>query len=292
MRPGMSPLALTFDGFDLPDAVLDLVDVIELTPETIAHPGPDGPVLDRKLSARLRELNESKPLLIHGVSLSIGSADEWNDSYLGLLDQCFAMFPNITWHSEHLGFSRVDGTELCTMLPVPYTQESLDLSVRRVEAILARYGRPFLLEPVVNLLPAPPGDYSESAYLNRLAAASGAGFVVDAYNLLCDARNHQRDIARFLDELDSNHVREVHVAGGVAISGVQLDVHTAAPEPATLDIAATILRKTSSHRPVVTFELLREGLEILGAELPDAVARVRRWLEEVHDVPSAIPAVA
>lgn len=287
----MSPLALSYEGHDIQADVLDLVDVLELTPETIAHAGGGRPRLDPDHVARLRELNAQTPLTIHGVSLSIGSADRWNDAYLELLDQCFDAFPNILWHSEHLGFTRVDGVELCTKLPIPYTYESLNLVAPRVEQLIRRYEHPFLLEPVVNLLPVPPGEMSEAAFLNVLTARTGCRLLLDAYNLVCDARNHGRDIAGFIDDVDVRYVRELHVAGGVAVEGVQLNVHTSAPDRQTLAVAEQILSRRQSD-VLVTFELLREGYDLLGSALGAEVASLRRWLTGVPYETRAVSAVA
>jgi uncharacterized protein len=285
------PLALSYEGHEIPADVIDLVDVLELTPETIAHAGGGRPVLDREHVACLRELNAHTPLTIHGVSLSIGSADAWNEAYLRLLDQCFDAFPNILWHSEHLGFTRVDGVELCTMLPIPYTHESLDLVSPRIERLIRRYERPFLIEPVVNLLPVPPGDMTEAAYLNAITRRTACRLLLDAYNLVCDSRNHGRDIDAFLNDVDLRYVRELHIAGGVAVDGIQLDVHTAVPDRHTLAVTKQILQ----HRPndvLVTFELLREGYELLGSLLGDEVRTIRDWLATVPCDARPVSAVA
>lgn len=278
----MRPLALSYEGREIPADVIDLVDVLELTPETIARAGSGRPVLDREQVARLRELNVHTPFTIHGISLSIGSADAWNDAYLPLLDQCFDAFPNILWHSEHLGFTRVDGVELCTMLPIPYTNESLELVSSRIQRLIRRYEHPFLIEPVVNLLPAPPGDMPESAYLNALTSLTSCRLLLDAYNLVCDARNHGCDIDAFLRHVDLRYVRELHIAGGVAVDGVQLDVHTAVPDKDTLAVAEQILQRGSDGL-LVTFELLREGYDLIGSLLGDEVRSIRTWLDTLCD---------
>jgi uncharacterized protein (UPF0276 family) len=282
-------LALSYEGCEIPADVIDLVDVLEVSPETIAH--ADGGRLDREHVACLRELNANTPFTIHGISLSIGSADAWNDAYLRLLDQCFDAFPNILWHSDHLGFTRVDGVEMCTMLPIPYTHESLDLVSLRIERLIRRYERPFLIEPVVNLLPVPPGDMTEAAYLNALTSRTACRLLLDAYNLVCDVRNHGRDIDAFLTEVDLRYMRELHVAGGVAVDGIQLDVHTAVPEPQTLAVANQILEQRPSD-VLVTFELFREGYELIGSLLGDEVRTIRDWLATVPCDARSISAVA
>src|SRR4029078_6778284 len=87
------------------------------------------------------------PLPYHGIGLSIGSVDAWNDDYLRLLDQVLAWREPL-WHSEHLGFTHVHGGVLGTLPAIPTTQESLELVVERSRSMRERYGREFLLEHV------------------------------------------------------------------------------------------------------------------------------------------------
>lgn len=272
-------LAISYEGGAVAEAVVLSADIVEVTPDTLCRPIGTKLVLDTQALAVLQDLNRSRPVLLHGVNLSIGSSDEWNQAYIGLLEECFAALPNVLWHSEHLGFTRVLGQELCTMLPVPYTQEALDLVSRRVDLLHARFDVPFLLEPVVNLLPSPPAEMTEAAFLNRLAERTGCGILLDAYNLECDRRNHGRNVAALLEELDLHRVHELHVAGGVAVGGVQLDVHTSAPDSGTLALVADICARASNLR-VVTFELLREGFDVLGTDGAMAALRDLRTLVE------------
>src|SRR5262249_19229831 len=126
-----------------------------------------------------------KPIIVHGVGLSIATAEGWCDRYIRLLDELFERLP-IAWHSEHLAYTRAAGEDLGTMLPPPRTAEVLDLLCERIAVLRARYPVTFLLEHVVRILPDPPGEYSEAGFLNALARESGAGILIDAYNLECD----------------------------------------------------------------------------------------------------------
>src|SRR6476619_2354749 len=126
--------------------------------------------------------------LVHGVGLSIASAEGHSETYVRLLDEIFAQLP-VAWHSEHLAYTNVDGEHLGTMLPPPRTQEALDMLCRRIEFIQKRFPAPFLLENIVRFLPEYPGEYSEAEFLNQLARETGCGFLLDVYNLECDREN-------------------------------------------------------------------------------------------------------
>jgi len=103
-------------------------DVIEVVPDALR--GPDGEV-NRTLLDELDREAPDVPLTYHGIGLSIGSVDAWNDDYLRLLDQVLAWREPL-WHSEHLGFTHVDGAFLGTMPALPTTQESLELVIEPI----------------------------------------------------------------------------------------------------------------------------------------------------------------
>jgi uncharacterized protein len=251
---------------DLLERVLPLSDVIEVSPDTIAERRGR---LDEDAADLLEEVARYAPLIVHGVGLSIGSASGWNDDYLRLLDALFARFP-IAWHSEHLGYTTVEGQPLGTMLVLPRIEESLDLLCPRIEAIQQRYDLPFLLEHVVSLLPDPPGeDYTPAGFLNEIVHRTGCGLLLDVYNLQCDAHNRGLDLDAFLAELRFDAVREIHVANGVERNGLMLDIHSRGLRDDTRALLQTILARSPNVQAVI-FEVVPEAIPTLGH---DAIAR-------------------
>jgi uncharacterized protein (UPF0276 family) len=261
-------LGFTYEGGDagLLERVVPLVGYLEITPDSIARPDGARVRLDPAVLDELDSVAGDVDFVVHGVGLSIGSADGFSEQYLDLLEQFLERFP-VAWHSEHLGYTRVDGSSLGTMLALPKTDDVLELLVERVLAIRARFDLPFLLENIVHLLPDYPGDFTDAAFLNELVARTGCGVLLDVYNLECDAANNGFDVDAFLDELDLDAVGELHVAGGVELGGLQVDVHSRATQPSTLALARRVL----GLAPVdaVTYELLPEAVPVLGI---DAIA--------------------
>jgi len=258
-------IGVTYEGRDpmLLQRMLPLVDYIEVTPETIAEQHGDRLALSPAVLAELRAIRSAVKIVVHGVSLSIGSHDGWSSSYFRLLDELLEQV-DVAWHSEHLGYTKVDGQHLGIMLAMPKTTEALDLVCRRVDTIQSRYRLPFLLENIVHVVPDAPGDYSEAGFLNALAERTGCGLILDVYNLECDAHNLGFDIQRFFDELDACHVREVHVACGVEDNGFLLDVHSRVARPSTLDLAQRVVRRAGGSAQVVTYEFMPEAVASLG----------------------------
>jgi uncharacterized protein (UPF0276 family) len=276
-------LATTYEGDDpaLLERILPLIDTIEIAPDAVAA--------SRNWAVQLRDevLDEyasalpDVDLIAHGVGLSIGSFDGWDESYLRLLDQLFARF-DLHWHSEHLACSVVAGEHLGTMLALPRTHEVLDLVCDRVRLIQERYRVPFLLEHVIHLLPDAPAEFTPAAFLNAITSRTGCGLILDAYNLECDAHNQGVCIESFLAELDLGSVRELHLAGGVQHDGFYLDIHSRRTDDATLSIGLDILRR-APNLDVVTYEFLKEAVPLLGHEgICAELARIRQAISETH----------
>ena len=243
-------------------AILPTVRYVEVIPETLAVRGGGRPIIPTATLEQIAGIAEQATLIVHGVGLSIGSTSGWNENHFRLLDQILNVAP-VAWHSEHLGFVEVDGRFLGTMLCLPRTDEVLTLVARRIEVIRRRYGLPFLIENVVNILPDPPAAYSEAAFLNALAHASGCGVLLDVYNLECNACNQGYDAAAFLDELDLSRVREIHVAGGTRDGELMLDVHSRRTQEATRRWLSAILPRASGLEAVV-YELMPEAVPLVG----------------------------
>jgi uncharacterized protein len=276
-RAGVA-LGVSYEGRDpaLLEQMLPHVDYIEVTPETIAEVRGDEVVLSAEVMAELKNIDKAVQIIVHGVSLSIGSHDGWAPTYLHLLDDLLEQV-DVAWHSEHLGYTRVDGEHLGIMLAMPKTEQALDLVSERVAALQRRYGIPFLLENIVHVLPDFPGDYSEAGFLNAITSRTGCGLILDIYNLECDEHNHGLEIPAFLAELNAATVRELHVACGVEHNGFMLDVHSQLTRPRTIDLAHHAVSRIATNAEVVVYEFMPEAVPGLGhAAITRELAQLRR----------------
>lgn len=276
---GRPAIGVTYEGGDpaLLERLVEVADYLEVAPDAIAT-GTGGDLrIRREILDEWRAAAEKVEIVAHGVGLSIGSASGWNEAYLRLVDELADAVP-LRWHSEHLGYTTVDGEPLGTMLSLPRTEEALDLVCERVIRLQGRYPAPFLLENIARMLPDPDGDYDEAGFLNELCKRTGCGLVLDVYNLEYDAHNHGLDIDRFLDALELGAVHELHVAGGTEAGGMKLDVHSRQAQPSTVALAA----RAAAAAPAVwgaTYEVLPEAVPVLGHDvIVDEVTRLRTAL--------------
>ena len=219
-------------------------------------------------------------LVVHGVELSIGSASGWNSAYLDILDELWAARP-FAWHSEHLGFLLAPGDAPGELryagvpLPLPTTDEALQLVAPRAAALVERYPAPFLLENGVHYLPDLPGARDEVEFLNALTALSGCDLLLDLFNFHCNAQNHGFDAMEALARLRLDRVVEIHVAGGVLHDGYLLDAHSGAVPAAVWPLVDYVVAR-APRLGGITFEILDDAVERLGpAGVIDQLARAR-----------------
>lgn len=277
-------LCTTYDAYDpaFLEKVLPYVQYIEVSPDTIARALDDRITLNASIINSLKDVLPFVKVIAHGVGLSIGTYAGCSKAYLSLLDELFDTIP-LAWHSEHLGYVRVNGENLNTMLALPRTREMLDLVCERVHFLQDRYGVPFLLENIVHLLPDVAADYSDGQFLNELTRRTGCGLILDVYNLECDAHNHHFNIPAFLQELDLSPVKEIHIAGGTEYKGFKLDIHTNLVSDSTVDLTLQILQHPCCQVETINYELLPQAVDLLGHE---AICNELKRLSQLFKTPT------
>jgi uncharacterized protein len=270
-------------------ALGDQIDFFELSPDLLCreHTRAGEHVLayHPPLLAEALQATADRPLVVHGLGLSIGSAIGWNEGYLRILDELHARQPFV-WHSEHLAFllaKTASGEPLHTgvPLPLPFTEEALDLLVPRAAALNARYDVPFLLENFTYYLPGLPSDggRDEVAFLNDLTARSGCGLLLDLYNFYCNAVNFGFDPLAALARLQLDRVVEIHIAGGAAHAGFQMDVHSqVTPEPVWKLLEWVVPR--APNLAAIVYEVMEQALALVGVPgIRSQLARAREIWE-------------
>ncbi len=235
-------------------------------------PGPSAGVEDRfqPLPAPLAMINRvaaKRPVVLHGIGLSICSADIFDRPYVDNLAH-WCQHWRSRWVSEHLSFSRVGSAHevnAALALPIAYDDEMLDLLVPRIDAVQQRLGVPFLLENNVTYVSIPEQGMSEAEFLNRLCARTSCGLLLDLHNLYTNAVNHRFSAYAFLDELDLSRVLEVHVAGGQPMMGFHTDSHTGPVHEGVWPLLAALAGRSSALQ-AVTFEFHESSWPLLHTE--------------------------
>jgi uncharacterized protein (UPF0276 family) len=172
----------------------------------------------------LFRLRERYPVVLHGVSLSIGSTDPLSEEYLTRLRQ-LADEVDPSWVSDHCCWTGVNGENLHDLLPLPFTEETLRHLVPRVAHVQERLGRRILLENVSSYLTFSHSEMSEWEFLAELSRRADCGLLVDVNNIYVSSVNHRFDPLAFLAGIPRERVGQFHLAGHQDCGTHLLDTH-------------------------------------------------------------------
>ena len=172
----------------------------------------------------LRKVRERYPVVLHGVSLSLGSVDPLDSRYLDALG-ALAAETEPAWISDHLCWSSYGGHTGHDLWPLPFTEESLAHVARRVQAVEERLGRPILIENVSSYLEYTHSTIPEWEFLAELARRADCGLLLDVNNVYVSARNHGFDPEAFLAGVPAELVKQIQLAGHRDEGTHLLDTH-------------------------------------------------------------------
>lgn len=182
-----------------------LIPWVEAHAENYTMPG------GRRL-ARLLHLRRRTEVSLHAVGLSLAGAEGIDGDNLNrLADLCRRVEPILV--SDHLAWSRIDGTYFNDLLPLPYSEEALAVTARNVEIVQDRLGRAILVENPARILAFADSTLSETDFLVALARRTGCGLLVDVNNIHVSCRNLGGDAAAWLRAIPADLVGEIHLAG-------------------------------------------------------------------------------
>ena len=200
--------------------------------------------------AALTRIRSDYPLSLHGVGLSLGSADALDQAHLATLCELVKRYePALV--SDHICWGAVGGVHLNDLLPLPCTEEALALMVSRVQQVQEALGREFLVENVSSYLSFRDEEMPEWAFVAELVRRSGCGLLLDVNNIYVNSVNHGYDPRDYLRHMPHASVREIHLAGFVRKEPL--------PVPLLID---------SHSRPVAhaVWELYSEALALCGPQ--------------------------
>jgi len=172
----------------------------------------------------LMHVRKQVPVVMHGVSLSVGSTDPINFKYLEKL-KALAEAIEPEWISDHLCWTGVAYTNTHDLLPMPMTQESLIHVCERVMRIQDYLKRPLILENPSTYLQFKASTISEWGFLSSLATTTGCGLLLDVNNVFVSATNHGFDSANYINNLPHQHIVQMHIAGPTDCGDLLIDTH-------------------------------------------------------------------
>ncbi len=162
--------------------------------------------------AQLRHLRETFPISAHGVGLSIGGEGRLDPEHLARLKHLNDWLQPASF-SEHLAWSTHGAEFLNDLLPLPYTNATLNRVADHIDELQSTIGRKMLLENPSSYLAFAESTMSETDFLREIAKRTGCGLLLDVNNVFVSATNLDTDPIAYIDDFPLDHVGEVHLGG-------------------------------------------------------------------------------
>lgn len=174
--------------------------------------------------AILDALLEKYPMAMHGVSLSIGSADPLDEHYLKRL-KALAKRVNPPWFSDHICWTKVHGQNLHNLMPLPYTKSTIDYVAERIKIVQDFMEVPFIFENVSSYVEFEGSQMEEWEFVARVAEQADCGILLDVNNIFVSGFNHEFDPMTYINAIPKDRVLQYHVAGHLQKDTFILDSH-------------------------------------------------------------------
>ena len=172
----------------------------------------------------LDNIRADYPMVMHGVSMSIGSTDPLNMGYLKDLKQLVERVQP-QWLSDHLCWTSVDHTNSHDLLPLPYNEDTIDHIASRIKQVQDFLGRQILIENLSSYVSYNNSVMSEWEFLNEIARRADCHILLDVNNIFVSAHNHQFEPVEYLNGIDVDRVMQFHLAGHSYNGEMIIDTH-------------------------------------------------------------------
>ncbi|HJW71273.1 MAG TPA: DUF692 domain-containing protein [Geothrix sp.] len=198
----------------------------------------------------VRAILDRDPVLTHGLAISLGGYDPWDEDYLQDLER-FLVATGTPWHSEHLCFTSVDGNCLHELLPLPFTRESVRHTISRTRDLQARLPVPLLLENITYYAELGAAEMDEADFITAVLEGADVGWLLDINNVYVNALNFGFDPKEWLSRMPLDRVAQMHIAGHKRFGNLVVDTHGAEVVDPVIDLMQWTLARLGRPVPVL-----------------------------------------
>lgn len=217
----------------------------------------------------LNRIRENYPIVMHGVSLSIGGIDPLNQEYLKKL-KYLADRIEPAWVSDHLCWTGVHGINLHDLMPLPYTEEALQHVSERILQVQDYLGRQILIENPSSYVSYQHSTMTEWDFLNALTKRTDCLLLLDVNNVYVSAFNHRFDPQSYLNAIPADRVQQFHLAGHLNLETHIIDTHDQPVVGDVWDLYADAVRRFGPVSTMIERDDNIPPIEELIAELQQA----------------------
>jgi uncharacterized protein (UPF0276 family) len=219
--------------------------------------------------AELESLREGYRVVPHGVSLSLGSVDHLDSSYLARLRSLVRRI-EAPWASDHLCWTGVRGVDVHDLLPLPYTRQTLSHVIERLKRVQGELGVPFAIENASTYLEFRESTMHEHEFLAELADGADCGLLLDVNNVFVSAYNHGFDAHAYIDAIPPDRVVQMHLAGHTDKGRYLLDTHSDHVRSEVWELYRGALRRFGPTSTLIEWDADIPTWDVLAAEAAKA----------------------
>lgn len=227
----------------------------------------------------LQQLSERYPVVMHGVSLSIGSSDALDFGYLAGLKQLAADI-DARWISDHLCWTGVAGQTTHDLLPLPLNESTLKHVVTRIRTVQDFLERPLIIENPSSYARFQADTMPEWEFLSRMAEDADCGLLLDVNNVYVSSVNHGFDPRHFIDVIPADRVVQIHLAGHRHYGSHILDTHDGPVSEPVWRLYRHAIGRTGEVSTLLEWDAHIPELDVLHAE----VLKARAWISQTGDM--------
>lgn len=239
------------------------VDFLEVISENYLD--PDGPA-----SQQLAAISDRYPIVLHGVSLNLLGHAPLDERYLDQL-ALLAERVDAAYVTDHLCWTGAHGVSHHDLLPVPYTDEIVDLAAERARRVQRHLGRPFGLENLSSYAELHDSTMTEWEFYSRVVTAADCWFMLDINNVYVSSENHGFDPRLYIDAIDLSRVLQVHLAGHTREpSEIIVDTHDRAVCEDVWNLYAYAWRRGGPFPTMIEWDREVPAMPVVLAELERA----------------------
>lgn len=230
----------------------------------------------------LESIRQDYNVVLHGVSLSIGSTDELNFVYLKRLKE---LAENIQpqWISDHLCWTSVTGENVHDLLPLPFTVGAMDHLVERIRRVQDFLGHRILLENVSSYISFKHSEMSEWDFMKEISNRADCGILLDVNNVYVNSFNHKFDPVAYLKELPRERIGQIHLAGHSRQGEILVDTHDAPVCNEVWDLFRTATKLFGPVSTMVEWDAKIPDFPQLKSESDKAQQIIIQEMEAAHE---------
>lgn len=233
----------------------------------------------------LSQAREKFQLSLHAIGLSLGSDQPVKEEHLRQFKELIDIYQPFNI-SDHASWSASGNAHLNDLLPLPYTEETLDRLARNIDQTQEYFDRTMLVENPSTYIAFADNEMDEATFMNKIAEKTGCGILLDLNNIYVQAFNHGYDAWDYLDTIDAKHVGEMHLAGHIEQTTgdgtILIDTHSRPIKGDVWDLYEYAIENIGVRPTLIEWDQDFPSLEILVGEADKAREIIRSVTDETH----------